>query len=180
MISVITLTGTPSTFVPSEPAQQITVGSFPANNPNFACGFLLTNEVVILQRNGVTGAQACIQITEIRKLLVAKNPLLTYAPLITAQATNQSTTATVAAPAFSIVAVGEFDSTYPITYQWQVSTDGGTSFNNTVDGGIYSGSLTNSLVVTPPDTTFNNNLYVCVATNAAGSTLSNSAVLTVT
>ncbi len=60
--------------------------------------------------------------------------------------------------------------------QWQVSTDGGTTFNNVTAGG----GLTSSTYSTPATTVAMNNWqYRAVATNAAGTANSNAATLTV-
>ena len=37
------------------------------------------------------------------------------------------------------------------SYQWQMSTDGGTNFNDINDGTDYSGTQTNTLTVLSPD-----------------------------
>ena len=68
------------------------------------------------------------------------------------------------------------------TYQWQVSTDGGSTFTDLSDGSKYSGSQTNTLQVgslQPPD---NTNLFRVLVQPASGSCpplISDSALLTV-
>jgi hypothetical protein len=66
---------------------------------------------------------------------------------------------------FSITAIG--------TYQWQISTDGGASWNN------ISGATVATLNLTAVTTGMNNNQYRCIVTGQCGSTTSNSATLTV-
>lgn len=171
------ITGTPITFTPSLPAQQVTVGNKAIGNPNFIRSITLSNEAVRVSRGSTF---AFVPNAAFVAALVAIVPGLTYPPLFSLQPISQTTTATVAA-SFTIAAAGEFDSVYPITYQWAVATEADpNNFINTSDSGIYSGSTTPTLTVTPPDTTYNGNIYRCVATNAAGSSLSNGAVLTVT
>ncbi|MEE9363477.1 MAG: GEVED domain-containing protein [Cellulophaga sp.] len=51
------------------------------------------------------------------------------------------------------------------TFQWQLSTDGGSVFNDISDGSIYSGTTTASLTIVSPDIDMNNNLYRVVASN---------------
>ena len=67
------------------------------------------------------------------------------------------------------------------TYQWQLSTDGGTSFNNIADGSDYSGTQTATLTVNTPD--INKNGYrfrVLVSRSGAtcATVISNEAQLT--
>lgn len=67
------------------------------------------------------------------------------------------------------------------TYQWQVSTDGGSNFAPLVDGAEYSGTQTANLTVIAPNSTKNGNLYRVLVSNSAGSCTplaSNQATLT--
>jgi hypothetical protein len=68
-----------------------------------------------------------------------------------------------------------------INYQWQVSTDGGTTFNNITNGGVYSGATTATLTITGVTTAMNNYRYRCQLSNASCPTpaATNAAVLTV-
>jgi len=68
------------------------------------------------------------------------------------------------------------------TYQWQVSTDGGSNFNDISDGSEYSGAQTNTLTIISPDidksgyifrAILNSNTFVC------NSTISDEVTLTV-
>ncbi|MBU2940931.1 T9SS sorting signal type C domain-containing protein [Lacinutrix sp. C3R15] len=59
------------------------------------------------------------------------------------------------------------------SYQWQVSTNGGTTWTNT-------GTDSNSLTLTNVQLTEDGNLYQVIVTNACGNTTSNTATLTVT
>ncbi|MFN7492235.1 MAG: immunoglobulin domain-containing protein, partial [Cyclobacteriaceae bacterium] len=45
------------------------------------------------------------------------------------------------------------------TFQWQVSTNGGLTYSNLTDGGIYSGSTSNTLALTNVPLSQNGNLY---------------------
>jgi autotransporter-associated beta strand protein len=51
------------------------------------------------------------------------------------------------------------------TVQWQVSTDGGATFTNVTDGGVYSGSATNTLTISNATASLNGDLYQAVFTN---------------
>ncbi|GHV46041.1 hypothetical protein FACS1894204_06860 [Synergistales bacterium] len=64
------------------------------------------------------------------------------------------------------------------TYQWQVSTNNGTTFAN-VTGSVYSGATTATLKLTSVPASFNGYKYRCVASNGIGSATSNVATLTV-
>ncbi len=64
------------------------------------------------------------------------------------------------------------------TWQWQVSTDGGTNWSNISNGGIYSNATTATLSVTNPTTTQNNYKYRCLVNNC--SYTNGNATLTIT
>ncbi len=68
-------------------------------------------------------------------------------PVSTSVCTDKSTT-------FTVVAVGS-----NLTYQWQVSTDNGTTFNPVTNGGVYSGATTNTLTITNPPVSMNGYIY---------------------
>ena len=87
-------------------------------------------------------------------------------------------------PANTAVCVGgttTFNSTAfgTVTYQWQESTNGGTSYSNISNGGIYSGAATTTLTLTGVPVTANNNLYRCVVSGTCPSINSLAAVLAV-
>lgn len=66
-----------------------------------------------------------------------------------------------------------------VTIQWQVSVNGGGSFSPVADGANYSGVTTVTLTVLSVSTTFNGNLYRCIATDNTGPSTSGAALLTV-
>lgn len=68
-----------------------------------------------------------------------------------------------------------------LTYQWQVSNNGGTSFSNIANNAVYSGATTATLTVTHPPVTSNNFQYRVVINGASPclSKTSTAAVLTV-
>jgi len=68
----------------------------------------------------------------------------------------------------------------PITYQWQVSTDAGGSWNDIANGGVYSGVTTSTLNITGAPANFNNNQYRAVLTVAACTSTVNSGAATLT
>ena len=66
-----------------------------------------------------------------------------------------------------------------IAYQWQVNT--GTGFTNVVNGGVYSGATTGSLLLTSAPSTFNGYQYRCVASTSCNTAtaISNTSTLSV-
>ncbi|MDX1364946.1 MAG: GEVED domain-containing protein, partial [Arenibacter latericius] len=60
------------------------------------------------------------------------------------------------------------------TYQWQVSTDSGTTWNNVTTG---TGGTTDSYTTEATSAGMNGNQYRCILTNICGSTTSNAATL---
>ena len=80
------------------------------------------------------------------------------APVITMQPADVS----VCQPAnvsFSTAATG-----YNLTFQWQLSTDGGTTYTDINNGLPYTGAQTGTLAVANADKTFAGYFYRCVAT----------------
>lgn len=65
-----------------------------------------------------------------------------------------------------------------LTYQWQVSTNGGSSWSNISNGGVYSGATTETLVLVNVTAALNNNRYRVAINSACSNTTSNSATLT--
>ena len=76
---------------------------------------------------------------------------------------------------FNVAATG----TGVLSYQWQLSTDGGVNFSNITDNTIYSGSLTITLSLTNVPITMNGYKYRCVVTGLCSLATSNPAGLIV-
>lgn len=102
------------------------------------------------------------------------NVTITCPATITAQPTDNAICAGSNA-SFTVAATGVN------TYQWQVSTDGGTNWSNVSNGGVYSGATTTTLTITGATASMNDYRYRCAGTNTAGacSATSNSAKLSV-
>lgn len=66
-----------------------------------------------------------------------------------------------------------------LSYQWQVSTDGGGSWNPTLDGSTYTNSGTATLSVLVATSSMHNYQYRCRVTDNSGSVNSNPALLTI-
>lgn len=76
---------------------------------------------------------------------------------------------------FTVAAAGS-----GLSYQWQVSTDGGTTYNNVAATAPYSGTTTPTLTITGVPPTFNNNRYRAVISNGVCTPgISTGALLTV-
>jgi len=79
---------------------------------------------------------------------------INVAPVITSQPSN-STICEGVNTSFSIAATGA-----GITYQWEVND--GSGWTNVSNVGIYSGAMSNTLLVTAPTASANNNQYRCI------------------
>ena len=76
--------------------------------------------------------------------------------------------------AFSGTATGGF-----LTYNWKLSTDGGSTYQYIFDGGTYSGTQTATLTITGATAAMNGYLYELVASNCSPAAVSTPALLTV-
>ena len=108
--------------------------------------------------------------TQTRDITYTINP--GTGPAITAQPANQTFCA-VGNTSFSIT------SATATSFQWQLSTDGGATYNNVPAAAPYSGTTTATLNITGATGALNGNRYRCIASTQCGSTTSNSALLTV-
>ena len=75
---------------------------------------------------------------------------------------------------FSVTASG----TSP-TYQWKVSTNGGSSYTNLSDAGVYTGVTTATLTITGATAGMNSYKYHCVVSGTCASATSDAATLTI-
>jgi kumamolisin len=112
-----------------------------------------------------------IGVPDVSLLLSALTPV---APAITGQPQNASIDAGESA-LFSVTA----NANSPLSYQWQVSADGGSTWTNISDSAPYNGSQTSSLQVSSPGAGLNGAQFRCVVTDSSGSTTSSPAVLSV-
>ena len=111
----------------------------------------------------------CYTYTDTVSLTVSGTaPAITTQPVNSTICASNNTTFTVAASGTSL------------TYQWQVSTNGGSTWNNVSNTGIYSGATTASLTLTAATTAVNNNQYRCIVTGTVSpAATSNAATLTI-
>ena len=101
--------------------------------------------------------------------------------------TPASAPAATAQPAAATVAVGAnasftFGVSAPIAFtrQWQVSSDGGATWSDLANGGVYSSVASETLQLAGATIAMNGYRFRCVATNQAGSVVSSAVSLTVT
>ncbi len=115
-----------------------------------------------------TGPASTVAIT------VATTKVVYSVPSFTTQPTSETVNAGASAT-FTAAAGGNPTP----TYQWQVSTNSGTSWTTLSDGNGISGSATASLTVSSTTGSESGYEYECVATNTQGSATSSAATLTV-
>ena len=97
------------------------------------------------------------------------------APAITTQPVAGSTICGAQNTSYTVIANGT-----ALTYQWQVSTDGGATFNTITNGGVYSGATTNTINITSATVSMSTYKYRCVVSGTcAPSVTSTVATLTV-
>ncbi len=77
---------------------------------------------------------------------------------------------------FSVVAVGD-----PVpSYQWQLSTTSGASWVDLSDSGVYGGTTTATLAITPASQSMSGHQFRCIASSTTGTVTSGPALLTIT
>jgi len=171
----------PATVTPSLPTRLVTVGQFPANNPNFSRQLQISDEYVFVKRSSYGVA---ISLSDIVNIALTEEVNLTWTPpVILTDLSNESCVHSSTSATFTVVAGSE----YVMTYSWYESANGITWGSALTTTGIYNVSTPGSLVVTPTDTTKNGYYYKCIITDDAGSygltngsKTSASAILTVT
>ena len=191
-ISVSVCTGNTATFtIASTPVNgntvqwQESVGTGPFVNLTNTAPYsgVTTNTLTITgvstAQNGnryraiVTGPCPAPVTSNIVTLTVNTAAVITTQPVSTSVCATPSTQGT--STTFTVAATGN-----ALTFQWQVSTDGGTTYTNIANGAPYSGATTNTLTVSGVGTMFNNYLYrVLVTTGGCTATTSNAATLTI-
>ena len=96
-------------------------------------------------------------------------------PIVTVNPSNSSI-ASGSNTSFSVTATGT-----GLTYQWKISTDGGTTYNNLTNTGIYTNVTTSTLNLTSATSTENGYMYECVVSGTCvPAATSSAATLTVT
>jgi subtilisin-like proprotein convertase family protein len=102
-------------------------------------------------------------------------PVTVNTPVSAVSTVTNASACAGSSASFTVTATGG-----PITYQWQQSTDGGTTWTNISNGGNFSGATTGTLTVSGTTAAMNNYRYRAVLSSAScGSVNSNGATLTV-
>lgn len=174
----LTIVGTVTEATPSAAAQQVTVAEYPATNRAFIRQQRLTNSQLQCRRSSVGVA---LTLSEWSKVAMALEPTLSYAPKVLTQPIAASCVHSSTAATFTVA-----DNSSELTiasYLWEYSANGSTSWtaaSGTVNGCAYTNGTTATLTCTPTTTAQTGYYHRCTITNAAGSTVSSSAVLTIT
>lgn len=153
--------GTTVTYIPGNvvtPGNSVTVRLTGTN-------ILSAGSYVITITGTATGAT-----TQTRDLTYTINP--GTGPAITGQPVNTGVCEGTNT-GFAIISAGA------TSFQWQVSTDGGVTYNNIPAGAPYGGINTASLSISPATLALNNNRYRCIASTQCGNTTSGAGILTV-
>lgn len=133
-----------------------------------------TNTLSISDTTGLNGVFYRCNVTNASGTTVSNVVSITLDPSINTQPSNVS----VAAPAPASFTVSATGST-TLSYQWQRSDDGGSTWGNQTNTGVYTGATTSALNISD-STGLNGKKYRCVVTDMNGSVNSSSATLTVT
>ncbi len=124
---------------------------------------------------GMNGFQyQCLASNSVQRNVNSDAATLTVdtAPALATQPIAQTVTAGSNAT-FTVAATGN-----PApSYQWQVSTDGGTTWVTLMDGSLYIGSKTGTLMITGATAAMNGYQYHCLASNSVQNNVASTAVV---
>ena len=138
-----------------------------SNARTFSSSTLISgNNIIVCTMTSNAVCASPIAATMSLPITVNTIPSITTQPVDTSVCQGQNA-------AFSTTA----GSTTTMTYQWQVSTDGGVSWNNTPTTPPYFNYTTATLDIVPATIGMNNYQYRVVITNACGATNSNAGTL---
>lgn len=153
------------------PQQGIRQSLYDTTNPKFPRNIQMDNQFLVISRPGVT--PVAYPISALLALAITTNSALTWAPTFTTQPISASVNFG-ASTSFVILVNSELTP----TYQWQVSTNGGFTWANLANAGVYTGVTTATLAISSV-TGLGGNQYRCNATNSVGTTASSAATLAV-
>lgn len=88
--------------------------------------------------------------------------LTVIAPVVVSQDAASATICETGTQTFNVTGT----SSIPVIYQWQVSTNGGTTYTNITNGGNYSGATTATLTVSDIPASMNGNRYRALLSSA--------------
>jgi len=172
----IAIAGTIADTTYTQPSVRVTVNEFQAGNTAWSRNIRITNQGVFCLRNG--SSSVALTLASFGTIGRTVEPSLTWAPKITTQPSADDCVQSSTAATFTVVASSE----PAMTYLWQYSTDDETwiAASGTINGCVYTNGTTATLTCTPTTTGQTGKYHRCVVTNAAGSTNSDSAILTIT
>jgi len=139
------------------------------DNPLYPRNIMLDQNTVTIQRPGFIFG---ITIEALIAVAIQYVPQLSWPPVITLQPVNDNESGDDGS-SFGLTATSELGG---VTYQWQVSSNGGASFSNLSNGGVYSNVTTDNMGISV-NNGLGNNQYRCNVTNASGTTTSQAAAL---
>lgn len=155
-----------ATITPTAPTRQVTVGFFTTANPNWTRQVQISDQAVFVKRGTYAVA---ISLADLVTLALTQEPNLTWTPpVVNTQPSNASCVHSSTAATFTVVAGSE----YTLSYQWQYSTNGGSTWSNatgTVSGCAFTNGTTATLTCTPTTTGLTGALLRCTVTDNAGS-----------
>ena len=163
-----------------------TWGNFPADGnvaPYFTVSGTQTNTLTITPGTGNDVTQVRLIVTNSCGSVTSDAAALTVNPAPTVSAPAPQSVCAGTTASFTVTPTG----TGPFTYQWQSSTDGGSSFNNVSADGNYtptygneSGSTTATYQISSITTVYNNRQYRVIVSSNGCSTISGASTVTVT
>jgi hypothetical protein len=125
-----------ATVTPSTPARQVTVGQFPASNPNWSRQIQVSDEYIFVKRGALGVA---ISLSDIVNLIIDQEPGLTWTPpIVLTQPSAKTVAHTVQTSVVTVIG-----SEYDLTYAWMLSSDG-TNWSNAITTtgiGLFSASV---------------------------------------
>lgn len=117
-----------------------------------------TDQLDISTSTGLNGNQYRVQITNTCSTIVSNAATLTVlsAPAITAYSPPSfvNNVCALSNTGFGVTATGD-----GLTYQWEVSEDGGTSWNNVLNNATYSGATAATMFISNTPASFHENQY---------------------
>lgn len=163
----------------SQPSQQVTVGEFPADNPDWSRALRLTDAGIFCMRYGATAVAMLTSVWS--QIALAMDTGLTWEPYISTEPVDASTTASGDDVTLSLVAVTELTS---LTYQWQYYDTSWTNItvSNAADINKFLATNYDTAAMTlNPDTGAETTNFRCIVTDNLGqSTTSSEATVTIT
>lgn len=168
MKTLTAITGVEGSAVWGQQAQQTSIIN--TDNRSYPRNITLSTQGVRVSRLGVAVG---FPIADLIAAAILLEPTLSWPPVITTQPAS-ITSNNAGAASFSIIVNSEL----PVTYQWQISTNGGNTWTSLTDTGVYSGTTTSVLLISAA-LGLNSYQYRCVTLNGSGTTTSNSASITV-